>query len=46
MLRDVDCSAGGAVKNKIMQNEESEKELRKPIIRKFEEKKSMLVFYR
>ena len=44
MLRDVDCSAGGAVKNKIMQNEESDEELRKPIIRKFEEKKICLSF--
>ena len=37
-------TAGGAVKNEIMQNKELSKELHKPIIKKFVERKVYLSF--
>ena len=39
-------ASGGAIKNQHMSNEELAKKFRKPIIRKFEKKKSKLAFYR
>ena len=38
--------AGGAVKNKIMSNQELAEELRKAIVRKFEKRKVHSSFYR
>ena len=38
-------AASGVVKNEIISNKESEKELHKRIIRKLKEKKSAFIFY-
>ena len=38
--------SSGAIKNEIMSNGELAEELQKPIIRKFENAKSILIFYR